>query len=1423
MPPIVTHKTDLGLAKDTGKNKDKTSWPRRALRYGLGFILILILAILGLRGFITTTSGARFLEGQINKRSLGPLERVEISGLSGDPLSEFSVKSIAIYDKDGLWLSAYDFNLSWRPFAYLKDHIWIENLTIGKANILRRPTLNSSQTTTPTAPGKTRRKVSLGNYTLSRVNINEALIGQAVNFESSGQFKSLANGAVTARLTALRLDTLVDGLNRDSLNIDFNRTASGVLSGIFAVKSAAGGPIAALLKAPNNQAVLGSGDISGMRSKGAGHFNLTIGGIDALKTQIIWTPQSLEASADLNTSTLNLEGDKRLDTLRTQLGAKAELTLTVGRTAAAQSFATRIAARDVTLTVSGNLPEAGPNTGYLPNRANIELTAAQLSNIIRLPDDFKAGEIRLKGLAALTAPYAFDGTLSLTDVATPYISVKQLNGPLTLASNGAEYDFRTDWRFNGTKSAQALPFKLAEKIQLNTVGTFDPVQSRIALKSVALTSGEDTLRLNGKLRTDFETLDINGALNTAIHNPNDAHRLGQLKADFLLRKTQASPVAFTTDGAFKPNRTLPAPFKDLIGDTLIFETDISPQDNGLSIDTARIFGDNINLALNGDLGDRLNISGEFLTSAPIELASLNIADETETRFTLTGPRGTPNLDIEAKTAVIDLGGTVLEAPHIRARLSDILSAPKGPLKITANTEYGPISLGTEFASTSNDFKAEDILFNLGPLDVTGQLALPKDNPRIITGQIDLNLIPDDDANNTARTDATLKLSNKLGEQAIALTATGQNVTLLGLYFDNFEANANGGLSNLTGDMRAEGARGNSVSARDFKLAAPFSMTKDTSETYSITLSPELQYGNIIAATRAPILGTYTSGAITVRAPFSVSGQPIDIAYEKTQSSELLTLKAESLPLSLVALPDLLAETRGEISADIELSTQQNAPLKGRGLLTLKDWRGFDTPKGEGLSLKSSLSIDGPQSNIDLTANSAAGFSADGQMKLAIIPARNLAATRLDFTAPISGQLTASGQAAAILGLIAQSDTELGGTLSVELGLSGTANTPNVTGQVNGQNIRFEAPSLGTQIRKARFAANFTNDTLSVSDIYVSDADKGSLTGNGDFKLGKYGRPIGALNLRADDFSAIDRRDVSAKLNGAIDVMSREDGAKIMGDVTLKRTEVKQFVSGGVAVIEIDVEEINRPETAKNVTVEKPSTPIDLDVRLRAPRRLFIRSRGLDVEMSLDANIKGTSAEPLIYGETNVLRGGYKIAGKTLDFEAGRIEFNGAIPNAIVNFKAVADTQNLQATVSITGTVKEPEITLSSRPERPQDEILSALLFGRSVTELSAIEAAQLAGALAQFSGRGGGFDLLGGVRDAFGIGQLSVSVDEGGAVQLVGGRYLAKNVYLQVFSGAGPDQTGALIDWEIRKNLALSSRLRADNDQALSLKWKRNF
>ena len=255
----------------------------------------------------------------------------------------------------------------------------------------------------------------------------------------------------------------------------------------------------------------------------------------------------------------------------------------------------------------------------------------------------------------------------------------------------------------------------------------------------------------------------------------------------------------------------------------------------------------------------------------------------------------------------------------------------------------------------------------------------------------------------------------------------------------------------------------------------------------------------------------------------------------------------------------------------------------------------------------------------------------------------------------------------------------------------------------------------------------------------------------------------------------------------------------------------------------EVEEVNLPPQRKKPEAKAAPYPIKLDLNVSAPRRIFIRSQGLDVEMSIDADIKGSALEPEIYGEARVIRGGYKIAGKELDFESGVIKFDGPVSTAKINFVANTETQNLDAGGKITGTVEKPEIELSSTPTRPDDEILSALLFGRSATELSAVEAAQLAGALAQFSGNGGGLDLMGGLRDALGVGQLSVGLSEDGSAQITGGRYLAKNVYLQVFSGVGENQSGAIIDWEVRRNLSLRSRVEADNEQALSLKWKRDF
>ncbi|KAK0360747.1 hypothetical protein LTR94_026091, partial [Friedmanniomyces endolithicus] len=61
----------------------------------------------------------------------------------------------------------------------------------------------------------------------------------------------------------------------------------------------------------------------------------------------------------------------------------------------------------------------------------------------------------------------------------------------------------------------------------------------------------------------------------------------------------------------------------------------------------------------------------------------------------------------------------------------------------------------------------------------------------------------------------------------------------------------------------------------------------------------------------------------------------------------------------------------------------------------------------------------------------------------------------------------------------------------------------------------------------------------------------------------------------------------------------------------------------------------------------------------------------------------------------------------------------------------ANATGLNATIRVTGVAAKPEIAFASTPALPQDELLSRLLFGTSITKLSAPEALQLAAAVAK--------------------------------------------------------------------------------------------
>jgi translocation and assembly module TamB len=309
------------------------------------------------------------------------------------------------------------------------------------------------------------------------------------------------------------------------------------------------------------------------------------------------------------------------------------------------------------------------------------------------------------------------------------------------------------------------------------------------------------------------------------------------------------------------------------------------------------------------------------------------------------------------------------------------------------------------------------------------------------------------------------------------------------------------------------------------------------------------------------------------------------------------------------------------------------------------------------------------------------------------------------------------------------------------------------------------------------------------------------------------------------FRLIDNETASATASGQATLSRTADGkVKLAGTLTIDRADVAADPPIPAGVVAMDVREVNRPDDlpAQVAGAYKRGDGWALDVTLKAPRRVFLRGKGLDVELSLDAHVGGTTANAQLTGQARVVRGDYDFAGKRFTIDDRSVVYLAAKPaNIRLQLDAVREDPTLTVTVRIRGTAERPEITLTSSPSLPNDEVLAKVLFERSASQLSPVEAAQLASALSSLAG-GGGFDVIGNLRSFAGLDRLAFGGNETSGMSIAGGKYLTDDVYLEL-AGGGRDGPSAQVEWRVRKNLSILSRLAGQGGNRLAIRWRKDY
>lgn len=405
-----------------------------------------------------------------------------------------------------------------------------------------------------------------------------------------------------------------------------------------------------------------------------------------------------------------------------------------------------------------------------------------------------------------------------------------------------------------------------------------------------------------------------------------------------------------------------------------------------------------------------------------------------------------------------------------------------------------------------------------------------------------------------------------------------------------------------------------------------------------------------------------------------------------------------------------------------------------------------------------------------------------------------------------------------------------GPLSADLRLSGPLQLSALSGRISLSDGRLADPTLPFALERIAARADLAGARAAL-EVTAGLSTGGSLRVQGGIGLAQ---PFAAdLGVTLTQAVIRDPQLYRSLVNGDLRVTGPlTGGALLSGRIALGETEVRINATGFGESGELPgLTHVNEPAPVRETRARAglietgaqdavPARPFGLDLVISAPNRLFLRGRGLDAELGGEVRIGGTTAAVVPSGGFGLIRGRLEILGRRLDLAEAEMVLEGSF-DPMLRILATTEADGITAGVAITGPATDPEVTFTSTPQLPQEEVLAQILFGRRLENLSALQALQLANAVATLAGRGGE-GIVSRLRQGFGLDDLDVQTGADGGTQLRAGRYLSENVYSEVtVDSAGKSEISLNLD--LSDSVTVRSSVGEDGNTGIGLFYEKDY
>lgn len=1373
--------------------------------YGL-FIIASVLAIaLTVAG--TTRFGMAFVGDLVASLASKPNRQVTIDNVSGLLSGHLKVGTVTVADANGTYASLNDLSVAWSPLALLSKRFEASDITLAQFTLTRQP-LPAAEETQSTTASQSGFSLPVGlkidHVSLLDIHLGAALLGTDQHLALQGNVSADQN-TIDANLNLNRADQPDAAL---TAKLAFE-PAQNRLDVNALLREPKGGVLVNLLQLPDQPALavslVGDGPLNDWKGvlqaslDGSPRLNVTATHTGNAQGQSVTVTGSGAFDSLLPPNLRPLFAGKTQIDIATRLSDTGAITVERGK----------IDTDSLSLTASGTYDAKGNNS----LSASLDSKAGTIPVNWPLDDGMLAAQVSrltlsLKGAAQATA---LDARADADSLSLPQGKF----GKLTLQA--------TSSAFNVSNQTGLIETALTiGQMQWHDANLARALQAPLTIKApIAIAKDQ----ISAKPVT-LESPALGGTVNATYAT---AHQL--VTADFSLfaaAKALPEQMAAKLNGMAKLTGNLSYSKQDGVSvPAFTLESSL------LSAQGEVVFAEQqLKANLSGTLNDLAVLQPNTSGKAKFDVSAKGPLDGLKTDANLT-------------IASAKLAGRSLSDFALQAQANLTHNAPSATLTAKGKLDGKPVDANVDLTSTNGTVALPTLKVNVGDNHLNGSLTFSK--AFIPTGKLDFNF-PDLGllaalGGQTAAGDlkGAFNLQDADGKIAAKIDAKGGRIQSNGVTItDPTVAIDSSDLQSLA----VEGAiKANRIETGTALLENPALQLTHSGNRTDVDLSGSYDKAPLIGKAVAmqdgsritldlqrlsasprgisvslsnPATIVVDKGVATIN-PLSikVGGGSISAQGKAGETFDLAT-EIKALPASLANSFAQGVDASGTISGKINVSGRSSDP---KVVYDLR-WEGGSVAQLQAAGLPPvTLNASGTFLNNRLSVQSTVtggGLDVKGGGTLDLTGAK-----------PLDMQFNATLPLALVQGLATKQGLVIEGSALADVRVGGTLSAPALNGSVTAKGMRVIDTKRNIALENLTVDIALTGDQARINTLSGKISAGGQVAVTGSIDLKGAGLPAD-MSVKLDHAVYIDGSLVTSTVDGTLALKGPLlSGPILSGRLTLDKTSITIPSKLPSSIAQLDIKHRNTPANLKRQLAvldpdEPPSdksAPIVLDLQISAPSQIYVRGRGIVAELSGDVTIKGNVSNPLVSGGFTMRRGRIVILTKRLDFSTGQITFGGGLV-PVVNFIASTTSSSTTLTATVAGVATDPDISFSSSPALPQDEVMAQLIFGQSLSKLSPMQIAQLADAVSQLAG-GRSTSLFNSLRSAVGVDDLDVSTDAKGNAQVGVGKYLNDKTYLEFQQGS--DGSKAIINLDVGRGFKLKGEAGASGSSGGGVFYEKEY